>query len=335
MSAAPAGGSTYSYAYNGDGLRMSKTVSSTTESYTWDPTSENLLVDASTNFLYGPSGVVEQEDNTTTGDPLYYLQDSSGSTRALLNQTGTVAATYTYDTYGAVASHTGSSSTPIGYDGAYTDAESGFLYLVHRYYDPATGQFLTVDPLVNETNAPYFYAADNPANNTDVSGLMPVCGGDCGGPRNNGATQPGNWVAGCTHGNPNVYFPGTPPLVGAILGFSAQRLASLLDLSSILTGQKTNASVSEPTRFRGPGEGPTTEPPSVSAPPSPSYSPSIDPGVLNPPGEIPPAAVDAMTQQIIETNSFYVFTSGPYAGALEGVNSANWEGVLFDIIELG
>ncbi|HUC03956.1 MAG TPA: RHS repeat-associated core domain-containing protein, partial [Acidimicrobiales bacterium] len=176
VSAVPSGGSTYTYAYNGDGLRMSKTVSSTTESYTWDPISGNLLVDGSTNFLYGPNGVVEQEDGTSTGDPLYFVQDSQGSTRALLNQSGAVAGTYSYDTYGAIASHSGSSSTPIGYVGAYSDTETDFLYLVNRYYDPATGQFLSVDSLVDETGQPYAYTGDDPVNGVDPLGLCTVKG---------------------------------------------------------------------------------------------------------------------------------------------------------------
>ena len=33
---------------------------------------------------------------------------------------------------------------------------------VHRYYDPTTGDFLTVDPDVAETQQPYYYAGDNP-----------------------------------------------------------------------------------------------------------------------------------------------------------------------------
>jgi hypothetical protein len=43
--------------------------------------------------------------------------------------------------------------------------------LVHRYYDPTTTQFLTVDPLVAETGEPYGYAGDNPINSSDPSGL--------------------------------------------------------------------------------------------------------------------------------------------------------------------
>jgi len=42
---------------------------------------------------------------------------------------------------------------------------------VHRYYDPSTGQFLNVDPLVDETDTPYAYSAGNPINEIDPSGL--------------------------------------------------------------------------------------------------------------------------------------------------------------------
>jgi RHS repeat-associated protein len=54
--------------------------------------------------------------------------------------------------------------------GQYTDP-TGLIYLRARYYDPATGQFLTSDPLVDSTRSPYGYVAGNPLNNTDPSGL--------------------------------------------------------------------------------------------------------------------------------------------------------------------
>ena len=54
---------------------------------------------------------------------------------------------------------------------AYNDPESRLIYLINRYYDPATAQFLTVDPAVATTNAPYTYAGDDPVNNSDPTGL--------------------------------------------------------------------------------------------------------------------------------------------------------------------
>ena len=131
-----------------------------------------LLQDGATRYIDGPGGTpVEQVDGT--GTVRYYLQDHLGSVRGLADSSGSVTDSYSYDPYGQRTAVTGSlASTPFGYAGQYTDAETGFQYLRARYYDPATGQFLTVDPLVDSTGHPYAYAADNPANYTDPSGLF-------------------------------------------------------------------------------------------------------------------------------------------------------------------
>jgi len=42
---------------------------------------------------------------------------------------------------------------------------------VGRYYNPVTGQFLSVDPLVQQTEQPYEYVNGNPVNDTDALGL--------------------------------------------------------------------------------------------------------------------------------------------------------------------
>ncbi|MGD0442223.1 MAG: RHS repeat-associated core domain-containing protein [Acidimicrobiales bacterium] len=49
---------------------------------------------------------------------------------------------------------------------------------VGRYYDPHTGQFLSVDPLVDETEQAYAYAGGDPVNLSDQLGLCPhlICG---------------------------------------------------------------------------------------------------------------------------------------------------------------
>jgi RHS repeat-associated protein len=59
----------------------------------------------------------------------------------------------------------------FGFAGEYTDSESGLIYLRNRYYDPSTGQFLSVDPIVDLTGAPFSYADDDPINWDDPSGL--------------------------------------------------------------------------------------------------------------------------------------------------------------------
>ncbi|HZU13383.1 MAG TPA: RHS repeat-associated core domain-containing protein [Chloroflexota bacterium] len=111
------------------------------------------------------------EQIASNGEVLYFYQDQPGSTRALLNQSGTTVATFAYFAYGTLKSSTGTTTTPFGFAGQYTDSEWGLLYLRNRYYDPGTDQFLTVDPLSSQTQQPYGYAGDNPVNWDDPSGL--------------------------------------------------------------------------------------------------------------------------------------------------------------------
>ena len=57
------------------------------------------------------------------------------------------------------------------YDSQYLDTVSGLYYLRARWYDPATGQFISVDALVGITDQPYEYAGSDPVNAGDPSGM--------------------------------------------------------------------------------------------------------------------------------------------------------------------
>jgi RHS repeat-associated protein len=121
-------------------------------------------------YAYGPGGLPVEQINTTTGTITYLHHDQAGSTRLLTGSTGTVTGKCTYGAYGAPTCE-GTTTTPLGYDGQYTSSDTGLIYLRARNYDPATGQFLTVDPEVGTTRAPYNYAEDNPLNEADPTGL--------------------------------------------------------------------------------------------------------------------------------------------------------------------
>lgn len=164
-----------SYTYSGDALRSSKTVSGATTAFTWDRSAgpAQMLAESSPTgtyrYVYGPDGLpLERID--ASNNVVYYHHDQLGSTRAITNAAGAVVAGYTYDPYGKLTASTGSLTQPFGFAGQYTDAETGFQYLRARYYDPATGQFITRDPLVAQSGQPYAYANNSPLNFTDPSG---------------------------------------------------------------------------------------------------------------------------------------------------------------------
>jgi RHS repeat-associated protein len=167
-----------SYGYNADGLRMCKYAGSSTQpcqsagniAFVWDVTSSLplLLKDGTNACIYGPQGLpLEQISGSTT---LWFHHDQLGSTRLVTDSTGTSQATYTYDAFGGISSSTGTIANPFRFAGQYQDTESGLYYLRARYYDASTGQFLSADPALFTTVAPYAYASGSPTNLTDPSG---------------------------------------------------------------------------------------------------------------------------------------------------------------------
>ncbi|MBA3809993.1 MAG: RHS repeat-associated core domain-containing protein [Solirubrobacterales bacterium] len=116
----------------------------------------------------GRENIFEQINGET---PTYLHHDQQGSTRLLTGSAGTVTGTTTFDAYGNKTGSTGTSTTPLGYDAQYTSSDTGLIYLRARAYDPATAQFLSTDPITAITRAPYTYAADNPLNFGDPTGL--------------------------------------------------------------------------------------------------------------------------------------------------------------------
>ena len=164
--------------YDGDGLRASETStptggSSTPQSFVYDTssTTPQLLMDSTNAYVYGSGGTPLEQINLTTGTVQYLVGDALGSVRGVVNASGGLVNSTSYDAWGNPETSGGvSAQTPFGFAGGYTDP-SGLIYLVHRYYDPGTGQFLSVDPLVGETGQPYQYAEGDPPNASDPNGL--------------------------------------------------------------------------------------------------------------------------------------------------------------------
>ncbi len=122
------------------------------------------------------------------GDTMYYyVKNLQGDIVKIINQSGTVFASYVYDAWGNVLSITDqngnaiTSETHIGnlnpfrYRGYYYDTESGFYYLMSRYYDPVTHRFINADGYfqsggdILDANMSA-YCRNNPANSIDKFG---------------------------------------------------------------------------------------------------------------------------------------------------------------------
>ena len=147
------------YTYNGDGLRTLKTVatqhttrtgiriSTKKTAFRWNVSTRTPLAIAigPAYMIYGPAGVPVEQINGKT--PTFYSHDQLGGTTLFTDVNGNPLATFKYSSYGKTIRLTGKKTSVLLYAGEYQDSETGFYYLRNRYYDPATAQFTTVDPL--------------------------------------------------------------------------------------------------------------------------------------------------------------------------------------------
>jgi RHS repeat-associated protein len=136
--------------------------------------SPKLLAAGPTSYVYGPGG--QPVEQVTGSAATFLIADQQGNTHLLTSATGTVTGTYRYGPYGTPAyscpsgtsgtSDLGGScaTTALQYGGQYTDSASGDLYLGSRYYDPATGQYLTRPAAGANALASYAFAGDDPVN---------------------------------------------------------------------------------------------------------------------------------------------------------------------------
>jgi RHS repeat-associated protein len=164
--------------YRADGPRHGKTAGGATTTYTWDVNVglPVVLQDGANTYVYGLGGSLVSQTNGA-GVQTYLLSDGLGSTRALTDASGAITATFDYDAFGALRASTGTGATEYRFTGQQDDPALGLQYLRARYYDSATGRFLSRDPFpglasMPGTQHPYGYALNNPTNFTDPSGKV-------------------------------------------------------------------------------------------------------------------------------------------------------------------
>lgn len=179
---ASVGGTAETYAYAGDGRRLTVTSGGETVDWGWDLNHAlpQLAVerDASGSVLrrstYGLGRLA-----TAVGSDLAYLHhDGLGSLVDATDPAGAPLAWTEYQPFGAVRTSglaIGAPEVPFGFTGEYADP-TGLLHLRARQYDPGTGRFLSTDPVAPLLTDPYVgayvYVRNMPTVAVDPSGRI-------------------------------------------------------------------------------------------------------------------------------------------------------------------
>ncbi len=154
----------FHFGYRGDGELAQVTVITGgvtlyTDTYLYDPQGQPL------ELLRQQSGVLSR---------YWYVLDGQGNVVALTDINGSVVDRYAYDQWGELTSNDGTDehvAQQLRYHGAWYDEKLSWYWLETRYYDPETARFLQPDPSSLNGVHTYAYAADDPADLSDPTGL--------------------------------------------------------------------------------------------------------------------------------------------------------------------
>ena len=193
LATATKGGRVYSFEYNDEGIRTSKTSAGVKHTYVLD-VSRIVSEQWSNNFIayfYDESGtpIGMQYRTSSYGigefDTFYFEKNLQGDIVAVYNESGTKLVSYTYDAWGNFTttyynsgSSTAAKHNPFRYRGYYYDTDLGLYYLNSRYYDSNTGRFINADeytvigatPMALTDKNLYAYCDNNPVTRADGDG---------------------------------------------------------------------------------------------------------------------------------------------------------------------
>ena len=191
------GSEAFSYSYNADGIRTTKTVNGVKHTYALSGTTilneewtengvQHLLM-----YVYdangSPTGMVYRNSTMSMGvfEEYLFVKNIQGDILHVYNSAGKKLVSYVYDAWGNIISTTYSNGggtsaarfNPFTYRGYYRDSETGMYYLNSRYYNPKMGRFISADDTNNLgaegdvlSHNLYIYCLNNPVNRTDAQG---------------------------------------------------------------------------------------------------------------------------------------------------------------------
>ncbi len=176
------GNNKYSYTYDENGIRTSKTVNGKTTYYN---TKDGVILSQTdgTNTMY-----FQYDSNGTplgfiwNGTQYFYMTNQMGDVISITDANGTIVGNYEYDAWGKVLTADSSiaQQNPLRYRGYYYDNETGYYYLQSRYYDSNICRFINADSAIylNKDSLIginlFSYCKNDPINMMDINGKEAV-----------------------------------------------------------------------------------------------------------------------------------------------------------------
>ncbi|MEV8248431.1 polymorphic toxin-type HINT domain-containing protein [Streptomyces rochei] len=138
-------------------------------------------VKATRYYSFGGQTVAQR----TTDGVTYLAGDHQGTAQLAIASTDGTTQRRRMDSFGVARDQTAANPSSWvndkGFVGGTNDETTGLVHLGAREYDPSSGRFISLDPVMNLTNSQqingYNYGNNNPATHADPSGLCPFI--DC------------------------------------------------------------------------------------------------------------------------------------------------------------
>lgn len=179
--------------YDGDGNRVSKTITTATNTVTTcylvddlNPSGYAQVLEELTSinssqpvlttvYIYGQNLISQDRLEGSQWTASFFGYDGHNNVRYLTDPNGNVTDSYDYDAFGNLLAFTGSTPNVHLYSGEEFDLDLGLYYLRARYHNPNTGRFWTQDSFEGVASDPstlhkYAYCGNNPLNCVDPSG---------------------------------------------------------------------------------------------------------------------------------------------------------------------
>ncbi len=129
------------------------------------------LGNISSRFVYGSKGHVP-DYMIKNGVTYSLVTDHLGSVRLVVDATGNVVQSISYDEFGNVLSNTNPAFQPFGYAGGRIDGHTGLIRFGARDYDAEVGRWTAKDPIgftIDNSNL-FNYCVNDPINLIDTRG---------------------------------------------------------------------------------------------------------------------------------------------------------------------